>query len=466
MGEYNSLYELMEAFPTEESCIAHLEAKRWPRGIVCPLCGASRKIYRVKRARGYKCADCKGGFSIRKHSIFERSPIALRKWFAAIWLATSHRKGIPSTQLAREIGVTQKTAWYMLGRIREVMGEMGKRGGPVSEPGIRHLPASLDQLGQMLVGQPVQRYRVVSLFSGCGGMDLGFVGGFPFHGRYYDRLPFEIVWANDLNTAACRTYEANMHHDIHEGDVADLLDTLPASADVVIGGFPCQDVSINNGKSVAERGQRTILYRAMIEVIKRLQPQVFVAENVKGLLSRQAFHKEMTAAFNGLDGYAVRQRLYVASDYGVPQRRERLFITGGRGGIPAAPQPQLPLVTAGEALRDLEDMPETPELRHVWSRAARSPEQGDRRLRADAPATTIRAEHHGNIQWHYRLPRRISLREAARLQSFPDAFAFTGGMRETERQIGNAVPPVLAWHVAKTVREWLDGCEPVRGTAT
>lgn len=132
MTEYESLYELFEAFPTEESCIAHLEAKRWPRGVICPHCGSSRKMYRVARVGGYKCADCKRGFSIRKHTIFERSPLPLRKWFAAIWLATSHRKGIPSTQLAREIGVTQKTAWYMLGRIREVMGEMAKRGGPVS----------------------------------------------------------------------------------------------------------------------------------------------------------------------------------------------------------------------------------------------------------------------------------------------------------------------------------------------
>lgn len=82
--------------------------------------------------------------------------------------------------------------------------------------------------------------------------------------------------------------------------------------------------------------------------------------------------------------------------------------------------------------------------------------KGSRRLRADKPATTVRAEHHGNIQWHYKLDRRLSLREAARLQSFPDGFRFSGGMRETERMIGNAGPPVLAWHIAKAVREFLD----------
>ena len=96
------------------------------------------------------------------------------------------------------------------------------------------------------------------------------------------------------------------------------------------------------------------------------------------------------------------------------------------------------------SLGDLECADEDKEWSHIWSKARRSPEQGNRRLKADKPATTIRAEHHGNVQWHYKLDRRISLREAARLQSFPDDFDFVCAMRATERQIGNAVPPVLA----------------------
>ena len=330
----------------------------------------------------------------------------------------------------------------------------------MSRPGIRHIPATLTQLGAQLAGVPVARHRVVSLFCGCGGMDLGFLGGFPYGGDYYDRLPFEIVWANDLSEPACRTYALNLNHEPHCGDINALLDTLPATADVVIGGFPCQDVSTNNSKAVAERGRRTILYRAMIEAIERLRPRVFVAENVRGLLSerRRAFHERMTAEFNALDGYAVDQRLLLASDYGVPQKRQRLFIIGSRGaGKLSAPAPVLRTVTAGDALRDLESHAEDKVFSHTWSRAARSPEQGNRRLREHEPATTIRAEHHGNVQWHYRLDRRISLREAARLQAFPDEFVFPNGMRETERQIGNAVPPVLAWHIAKAVREHLDG---------
>ena len=92
------------------------------------------------------------------------------------------------------------------------------------------------------------------------------------------------------------------------------------------------------------------------------------------------------------------------------------------------------------------------DITHIWSRTKRSPEQGSRKLRSDAPATTMRAEHHGKIKWRYALTRRISLREQARLQSFPDDFRFPCTMRETERQIGNAVLPVLAWHLAKALQ--------------
>ena len=131
MKTYYSLLEVLDAFPTEEACVRHLEALRWPNGIICPLCGSSRKIYHVKRAHGYKCADCSRGFSVRKGTIFEESRLPLRKWFAAAWLVSTHRKGIPSTQLAREVGVTQKTAWFMRGRLREVAAGMNGVGGPV-----------------------------------------------------------------------------------------------------------------------------------------------------------------------------------------------------------------------------------------------------------------------------------------------------------------------------------------------
>ena len=128
--EYNSLYQMMETFPTEEACVLHLERLRWPDGVECPLCQSEKQPYRLKKKLKYKCADCRKEFSVRKGTIFEESRLPLRKWFAAAWLMASHRKGIPSTQLAREIGVTQKTAWFMLSRLREVWANLEEPGDP------------------------------------------------------------------------------------------------------------------------------------------------------------------------------------------------------------------------------------------------------------------------------------------------------------------------------------------------
>lgn len=303
-------------------------------------------------------------------------------------------------------------------------------------------------------------YLVVSLFSGCGGMDLGFRGGFPFLRKKYAKHPFRIIWANELNQAACRTYQRNISENIHCGDIWDFMKILPPSADVLIGGFPCQDLSIN-GKGLGINGKRSSLYAAMIEAIKIVKPKVFVAENVKGLLlktRRESFLKIMED-FGSL-GYDVSHQLYQAADYGVPQSRERVFIVGtlksvGKFMPPAPALAPEEWITAKEAIADLESADADENFNHVWSAANVSGEQGNRRLVANRPGFTIRAECHGNIQFHYSLPRRISMREAARIQSFPDNFIFDSKLRETERQVGNAVPPVLAWHIAKSVAECL-----------
>jgi DNA (cytosine-5)-methyltransferase 1 len=306
-----------------------------------------------------------------------------------------------------------------------------------------------------------REYTVVSMFSGCGGMDLGFTGGFDVFGRTYARLPFRIVWANEHNAKACATYRRNLGKEITCCDVWDAMESLPEQADVLIGGFPCQDISLN-GKRAGANGKRSGLYRAMIEAIKRTKPKVFVAENVASLLMRcntDSLHQVITD-FGGL-GYTLSYEPYEAANYGVPQTRKRVFIVGTAADlkpfVPPAPERTPDLwMTAKEAIGDLEDLKECPAINHVWSRANKSPEQGDRILKSDRPGYTIRAECHGNIQYHYRLLRRMSMREAARVQSFPDTFVFEAMLRETERQVGNAVPPVLAWHVARSVCESLD----------
>ena len=287
---------------------------------------------------------------------------------------------------------------------------------------------------------------------------MGFIGGFDFLGKWFGKTGFKIIWANELDKSACKTYRLNIGDHIVEGDIKETLNTMPAEADVVIGGFPCQDISIN-GKMLGVKGSRSGLYTYIVEAVKRIRPKAFVAENVGGLLLKQneESFKQIMRDFNSLN-YNVSYRLYHAEEYGVPQTRERIVFVGTRDDMPLfvhpAPTEQKP-ITAKEAMEDLEEMPEDKAFSHIWSRANVSGEQGNRRMVADRPGYTIRAECHGNIQFHYCLPRRISMREAARIQSFPDSFLFPCGLRDSERQIGNAVPPILAWHIANALAQTL-----------
>lgn len=305
-------------------------------------------------------------------------------------------------------------------------------------------------------------FSIASLFAGCGGLDLGFLGDFEFLGRRYPRTAFDIVWANELSPYACRTYAQNIGSHIVCGDIRETIKEIPQNVDMVMGGFPCQDISIN-GKMLGINGKRSSLYSYIVEAVKRTRPKVFLAENVGSLMLKQNAYSFETilADFKALD-YNVTYHVYHAEEYGVPQTRERVIFVGTRKDVPLftppAPSVAVP-VTAGEALRDLEDRPADKAFAHVWSKAMPSGDQGNRRMVENRPGYTIRAECHGNIQFHYKLPRRLSMREAARIQSFPDSFLFPCGIRETERQIGNAVPPVLAWHIAQRIQAVLEGVE-------
>jgi len=130
-----------------------------------------------------------------------------------------------------------------------------------------------------------KKHKVISLFAGCGGLDLGFRGGFSYMGTYYDENPFEIVYANDINEQACETYAHNLGHAIDCRDFREVLKTtkLP-KADVILGGFPCQDFSVAGKRRglTAKRGQ---LYKSMIEAVEQVKPKIFIAENVRGLLN-------------------------------------------------------------------------------------------------------------------------------------------------------------------------------------
>ncbi len=167
------------------------------------------------------------------------------------------------------------------------------------------------------------QYKIISLFSGCGGLDLGFI-----------KEGFEVIWANDFFKEAVETYQKNIGSHIVYGDITKIPSgDIPNECDVLLGGFPCQGFSVANTKRSME-DERNFLYKELLRLLKDKQPKFFVAENVKGLLSMQKGQviEMIVQDFKSL-GYCVDYKLLKASDYGVPQHRERVIIIGNRLGL-------------------------------------------------------------------------------------------------------------------------------------
>lgn len=340
------------------------------------------------------------------------------------------------------------------------------------------IPSRFIDVEQQLPSKKV--FSVVSLFSGCGGKDLGVRGDFNFLGRHYERNNFDIVWANDINKYACNTYRNYFKHNIVCDDIKNIdLSTIP-KADIVIGGFPCQDFSVAGLRKglTSERGQ---LYLEMKRVIDHCEPLAFIAENVEGLTNINGSNSTIELIKEDFSkcGYNVTYNLFNAADYGVPQIRKRVFIIGIREDLskstffPHSVRDQFssnsPWITAQEAIDDLWKILDAPNIFNHRNKDVSKAKfyegkklQGNCRIAANKPSITIRAEHHGNIEGHYRTNnpdnpndisgwRRLSVRECARIQTFPDDFEFLGASTYTYKQIGNAVPPVLGWYIARAV---------------
>ena len=306
----------------------------------------------------------------------------------------------------------------------------------------------------------MNNYRITSLFSGCGGLDLGFCGNFRFIKKSYSKLKFEIIFANDINKNACLTYQKNFKKSITCLDINQLNPAELEATDLVIGGFPCQDFS-NAGKRRGLATKRGMLYKSMCHVITQVQPKLFLAENVKGLLTidNGQVIKTIIEDFCKL-GYHLSYKLLKVSDFEVPQKRERVIMIGTRQDIlPKFNFAQLQKKPAGnvyDAIKDLAHLHEGALKNHKWSKAKLNNGQGNSIINKNGFAPTMRAEHHGNIEFHYNGKRRLSAREAARIQSFPDKFVFYPSTSSAYKQIGNAVPPIFAWHIAKAIQQFLD----------
>jgi DNA (cytosine-5)-methyltransferase 1 len=337
--------------------------------------------------------------------------------------------------------------------------------------------------------QALQRYAAVSLFSGCGGMDLG--------AEQTGRA--QVVWAIDNEHWAVETYKRNLGHHIVESDITQ-VDVPGVPCDILLAGPPCQDYSTlwNHDGLKTARGN---LFRQVARFLSELLPAAFVLENVPGLLSanggaawtvvRHALRYPTSFAGRS-DGppvrYDISAQVVDMADLGVPQHRERLIVVGVRSDLgvrpPVVPTPYASRhVTVREAL-DLNPLPDDApnherglDSEQVVERLKLIPQGSNykaiptghphavkgmmshvyRRLDPDKPAYTIIAEGGGGTHgYHHVEPRRLSNREKARLQGFPDTFIFEHGcigasrnaMRtnypRVRRQIGNAVPPTAA----------------------
>ena len=316
----------------------------------------------------------------------------------------------------------------------------------------------------------MRKYSTLSLFSGCGGLDLGFRGNFQFLNKKYPSNNFQIVWANDIEKNACTTYHKNLGHNIVCGDIRSILadqysslfdKPMPSTADIVLGGFPCQDFS-HAGKRKGFDSERGTLYQAMSKVIEKTQPKLFLAENVKGLLTinNGKAIQQIIRDFSSL-GYHISYKLLLTADFEVPQKRERVVIIGTKKDLLPKfkfPEPVLrkeQWISLSEAIGDLEEVSEGVEANHYWSKAKKNKGQGNNAVKKNSPGPTMRAEHHGNIEFHWNEKRRLSAREAARIQSFPDDFIFYPSTSSAYKQIGNAIPPVFAWYLAKEIDQFL-----------
>ena len=328
-------------------------------------------------------------------------------------------------------------------------------------------------------------YKVISLFSGCGGMDLGFKGDFDVFGEHFKKNPYQIIYANDINESACETYKYNFKEEPYCGDIKSIdINQLP-NADIVIGGFPCQDFSLA-GKRKGLSADRGRLYLNMLDVVKKVKPIAFVAENVDGIRKNKENEEKSALDIIIKDfesaGYNVQYKALNAANYGVPQNRVRIIIVGIRNDLDLKmkyPDETFgndikPFRTAEEAIDDLWNMIDKTSIsNHTskdYSKAKFYPGkklQGNNRIAANKPSPTIRAEHHGNFEGHYRSNnpndindvtgwRRLSVRECARLQSFPDNFIFPCSSSSAYKQVGNAVPPILAWNVANALYDTLN----------
>lgn len=292
--------------------------------------------------------------------------------------------------------------------------------------------------------------KVLDLFAGCGGLSLG------FEAAGYETIGYEMV------ESACDTYNKNLIGHCFNEKLSVGFD-YPQGVEIVIGGPPCQPFSrVGNQMGIKDARDGFPIF---IDAIKRLSPRVFLFENVANLLGRHKWYYDLILNELRKLGYLVEYKVLNAVNYGVPQNRERVITVGHKSSF-TFPKIERKKVTVGEAIGDTMNIPLegchflTPaQDRYIASYEKKSFCINPRDLYADRPARTLTCRNLAGAtsdMQRVKLPdgrrRRIVQREAARLQSFPDYFEFCGNETQQFTQIGNAVPPILAYKLALQVK--------------
>ena len=342
-------------------------------------------------------------------------------------------------------------------------------------------------------------FKIFSTFTGAGGLDIGFHGDFDFLGRYFPKLPFTTEYALEYNKDAINSLDKNkkyftntklLHKDITENIEKEVLKYKPKEYDIFLGGFPCVTFSVVGKQEGLKNDKDGQLYESFAKYVERLQPKVFIAENVKGILSANKGEavKIIKKRFE-LDGYKLKIFLVNFADFGVPQLRERVLFIGIRNDIKTEFIPpeftrknnhisskqafkyipkncihtqhlkvsdkvveRLKLIPQGKNFKAVENTPYA--VKGLMSNIYR-------RLHEDEPAYTVIASGGGGTWgYHFKEHRPLTNRERARLQSFPDDYNFQGSTTEVRRQIGNAVPPVGIYPFAERIACLLKGETP------
>ena len=314
----------------------------------------------------------------------------------------------------------------------------------------------------------MSKLRAVSLFSGLGGMDLGLMGDFDYLGKHYEKNNIEVKFSVDFDKKVCNLFNANFKHQCINSDITEINSDEIPEHDILIGGFPCQSFSVvaQNPKRLGVNDGKGLLFLEMCRILKTKKPRFFIAENVKGLLSankKEAFPLIINEFKKA--GYHVKFKVLNSKNFGVPQKRERVFIVGFKFlkdykqfKFPEGSESFVPLKT-------VLDPEEQIESKFYFSKKAVEGLKNTKNYKSmnkgrvqdvNSPCNTVNS-HLAKTSLNSTDPvlfingkyRMFTPREVARIQSFPERFILNESKTVNYRGLGNAVPPVLMWHLVQ-----------------